>query len=160
MLTLAALSYISQGHERQKIGRYQAWQTINSAQGKAGNGGRIEALEYLNGDRASLAGVNADKAYLVQIDLANANLAKASFREANLQQAKLQGANLQQANLQQANLQAVNLKQTDIEAADFRKAKNLKTAQIKSAKNWEKAKFDDDFRAILGLPPEDKQFRG
>lgn len=160
LLTLAALSYISQGHERQKIGRYQAWQTINSAQGKAGNGGRIEALEYLNGDRASLAGVNADKAYLVQIDLANANLAKASFREANLQQAKLQGANLQQANLQQANLQAVNLKQTDIEAADFRKAKNLKTAQIKSAKNWEKAKFDDDFRAILGLPPEDKQFRG
>lgn len=160
LLTLAALSYLSQGQEQQKIGRYQAWQTINSAQGKAGNGGRIQALEHLNGDRVSLAGINADKAYLAQIDLANANLTRASFRETNLQQAKLQGANLHQANFQQANLQAVNLKQADIEAADFRKAKNLTTDQIKSAKNWEKAKFDDVFRAILGLPPEDKQFRG
>src|SRR5262245_44519680 len=37
---------------------YQAWQVVNSAQGKGGSGGRIEALRDLLGNDVSLAGIN------------------------------------------------------------------------------------------------------
>src|SRR5262245_5889236 len=40
-----------------KAANYQAWQVINSAQGKGGSGGRIHALHDLISSGVSLAGV-------------------------------------------------------------------------------------------------------
>src|SRR5215469_2167276 len=42
------ISYWSEAGDRQKQKHYQAWQVINTAQGKGGSGGRIEALQELN----------------------------------------------------------------------------------------------------------------
>ena len=41
---LAVVSYFSESKDRIKQKHYQAWQVINSAQGKGGSGGRIDAL--------------------------------------------------------------------------------------------------------------------
>jgi hypothetical protein len=40
--------YFIERPDRIKQKDYQAWQAINTAQGKGGSGGRIEALEELN----------------------------------------------------------------------------------------------------------------
>ncbi len=73
---------------------YQAWQVVNSAQGKGGSGGRIDALAKLVKNSQSLAGVNVDGAWLAGVDLRKADLEHASFKNANLQGALL-GADLQ-----------------------------------------------------------------
>src|SRR5215469_18832214 len=44
-LLVAAISYFAESKDRIKQKHYQAWQVINSAQGKGGSGGRIDALE-------------------------------------------------------------------------------------------------------------------
>src|ERR1700745_2470819 len=43
-LLVAAVSYFGESQDRVKQKHYQAWQVINSAQGKGGSGGRIDAL--------------------------------------------------------------------------------------------------------------------
>lgn len=65
-----------------------AWALLNSAQGKAGNGGRTTALESLNGDGVSLAGLDLSNAYLPGIDLRYANLSKTTFRNSDLTHAR------------------------------------------------------------------------
>ena len=64
-----------------KDANYQAWQVINSAQGKGGSGGRIDALADLVRNDVSLAGINLDGAWLESIDLRNASLPMASFEK-------------------------------------------------------------------------------
>ena len=54
---LAVVSYFSESKDRIKQKHYQAWQVINSAQGKGGSGGRIDALEELHADGVPLVGV-------------------------------------------------------------------------------------------------------
>ncbi len=127
--------------QQKKQAHYQAWQVINSAQGKKGSGGRIEALQNLNQEGVSLGGVNLDNANLAGIDLANASLSGASLQSANLERANLQGANLQGA---------------DIGGANFRAARNLTAEQIKTAKNWQKATYDSELSTQLGLLPQQK----
>src|SRR5437867_1787758 len=39
--------------EARKASNYQAWTVVNSAQGKGGSGGRIDALQDLNGNGVS-----------------------------------------------------------------------------------------------------------
>src|SRR5262249_5971827 len=53
---VAVIFYFSESGNRLKQKHYQAWQVVNTAQGKGGNGGRIEALEELNVDRVPLVG--------------------------------------------------------------------------------------------------------
>ena len=62
---IAALSFWLQykwqrqeAQDQRKEKHYRAWQIINSAQGKGGSGGRIQALEELNREGVSLDGVN------------------------------------------------------------------------------------------------------
>jgi uncharacterized protein YjbI with pentapeptide repeats len=83
-----------------------------------------------------------------------ANLKDADFREANLKGAKLQLANLENAKLQGANLENANLKETNLTGANLRDVKNLTIEQVKAAKNWQQAIYDEDFRQKLGLSPE------
>ena len=122
---------------------------------------------------ANLQSANLQGADLRFADLRFANLRFANLQGANLRQADLQGADLQGANLQGANflrtklllvnlLQAyfrrsdlllVNLLEADLQGADLRLAKNLTPEQVKTAKNWEDAEYEEEFRALLGLPP-------
>src|SRR5581483_10802597 len=48
---VAVVFYFSESNDRIMQRHYQAWQVINTAQGKGGSGGRIEALQELNADR-------------------------------------------------------------------------------------------------------------
>src|SRR3974377_36883 len=45
---IAVVFYFAESGDRLKQKHYQAWQVINTAQGKGGNGGRIDALQELN----------------------------------------------------------------------------------------------------------------
>src|SRR5579871_6672572 len=42
---IAVIFYFADSGNRRKQKHYQAWQVINTAQGKGGSGGRIEALQ-------------------------------------------------------------------------------------------------------------------
>jgi len=160
---VAVIFYFAESGDRQKQKHYQAWQVINTAQGKGGSGGRIEALQELNLDHVPLVGVNAAGAFLQGIQLQGANLFRADLeasdlRDANLQAVDLQYANLRSANFRQANLGRAKLADADLtdgdlanadlsgsdlrganlQSADLRHV-NLQGAQWKDIKNIEKA---------------------
>jgi hypothetical protein len=97
---------------------YQAWQVINTAQGKGGSGGRIEALQELNADGVSLVGVNVAEAYLQNVQLENANLLRATLDSSDMRGARLIGADLQFSSMAGTNLRGANLKRCDLNDAD------------------------------------------
>src|SRR5258707_13487548 len=66
--------YFSDTGDRIKQRHYQAWQVINTAQGKGGSGGRIEALQELNEDKIQLVGVDVSSSFLQGLKLEHANL--------------------------------------------------------------------------------------
>jgi hypothetical protein len=92
-----------------KAANYQAWQVVNTAQGKGGSGGRIDALQDLNRNEVSLAGVQLDGAWLEGLSVPHADLRRATLRGANLRGADLRGANLELADLTGADLTGANL---------------------------------------------------
>ena len=68
-----------------------------------------------------------------------------------LETANLRGANLSGANLSAANFMCLDYGVGNLRCTDFRGAKNLTPEQVKSAKNWQQATYDEDFRKKLGL---------
>lgn len=118
--------------ETRKATNYQAWQVVNSAQGKGGSGGRIDALQDLNRNAVSLAGVRLDGAWLTGVVLPEAQLRHASLREANLSGADLNGANLENADLSDVNLTGANLKGAFLKGALVTGA-NLATVDLRGA---------------------------
>src|SRR5271155_1677706 len=70
---IAVIFYFSESGDRIKQRHYQAWQVVNTSQGKGGSGGRIDALQELNEDHISLVGVDASTAFLQGIHLKDAN---------------------------------------------------------------------------------------
>lgn len=82
------------------------------------------------------------------IDLSGADLS-----DVNLLIAPLEGSSLAGANLSNADLDRADLRDADIKNARFLNTRNLTVDQIKSAKNWKSAIFDDEFREQLGLHP-------
>jgi len=118
--------------QARKDSNYQAWQVINSAQGKGGSGGRPDALRDLNRNGISLAGVNLDGAWLEQVDLRGAALPMASFENANLAGAQLQGATLTGANFRGATLVTASLSGASLQGADFTGAR-LSAADLSEA---------------------------
>jgi len=109
---VAVVFYFSESGDRLKQKHYQAWQVINSAEGKGGNGGRIDALEQLNADGVSLVAVNLSSAFLMGVRLPKAKLARANFDAADARNADLQGASVVNASLQNTNLRAAQLDET------------------------------------------------
>jgi hypothetical protein len=142
---IAVIFYFADSGNRRKQRHYQAWQVINTAQGKGGSGGRIEALQELNADHISLTGVDAGKAFLVGISLKNGNLSRcdlhaadlrssdftnavlsfckldnANLRNATLTKAKMDDVSMQNVDLNGANLQGVNFSGSDLTGVDLR----------------------------------------
>lgn len=125
--------YIHEAPDRVKQKHYQAWQVINTAQGKGGSGGRIEALDELNRDGIPLTGLNAAGAFLAGVNLRGATLARADLSAADLRNSFLDGASLEYADLQDSNLRSAFLRGTDLENADLSDA-DLEGADLSNAK--------------------------
>ena len=119
---IAVIFYFSESGNRTKQRHYQAWQVINTAQGKGGSGGRIEALQQLNADKVPLVGVDVSSAFLQGLRLRNADLLRADFSSADLRNSDLTGVNLTLANLNSANLRGAVLDHASFEQADLRDA--------------------------------------
>ena len=98
-----------QAEDQRKAKHYQAWQVINTAYGKPGTGGRVDALQDLHRDGISLFGVDLSGAFLPELRLTKATLRQTNFAGANLYRANLAGADLRQASLAVAKLSGVNL---------------------------------------------------
>jgi hypothetical protein len=144
---VAVIFYFSESGDRVKQRHYQAWQVINTAQGKGGSGGRIEALQELNEDGIPLVGVDASSAFLQGIHLGHANLLRADMSAADLRgsdftsanltfadlhDANLRGARLQNVLLSNASLKGADLVGTDLAGADLAEA-DLSGVDLRSA---------------------------
>ena len=120
---IAVIFYFGESGDRLKQKHYQAWQVINTAQGKGGNGGRIEALQELNADGISLVGVDLSGAFLQGIRLQRASLARSNFSAADLRDCDLTFADLSdadlRANLRHCILRSVNMEHADLTDADL-----------------------------------------
>jgi hypothetical protein len=116
---IAVIFYFGESGDRLKQKHYQAWQVINTAQGKGGNGGRIEALQELNADGISLVGVDVSGAFLQSIRLQRASLARSNFSAADLRDSDLTSADLSDAELRSANLRHSILRSANLERADL-----------------------------------------
>src|SRR5580700_4936316 len=57
-LLVGVIFYFAGAKDRLEQKHYQAWQVINTAQGKGGSGGRIDALQELDADGVALTGVD------------------------------------------------------------------------------------------------------
>ncbi len=117
---VAVIFYFSESGDRVKQRHYQAWQVINTAQGKGGSGGRIEALQELNADKVPLVGVDVSSASLQGLDLHGANLLRSDFSSADLRNSNLSQVNFTLANLNSANLRGATLDRANLAQADLR----------------------------------------
>jgi uncharacterized protein YjbI with pentapeptide repeats len=109
-------------------------------------------LQQARFDFANLQGADLQQAILKDCGFLDANLMGACLGGADLSGTDLRNANLQGTNFLAANLSGADLTSADVRGASFRRAQNLEVEQIKSAKHWELAEYDDDFRVELGLP--------
>jgi len=167
---IGVIFYFSESGDRVKQRHYQAWQVINTAQGKGGSGGRIEALQELNEDHVQLVGVDVSSAFLQSVRLKHANLLRADFssadvrggdlrdsllsyadlhsanlRGSHLENAALSNADLHDADLVGADLEGARLDGVDLGSADLRRAKlkGIEWKQIKSVKGANVAGVQD-----------------
>ena len=121
---VAVIFYFSESGDRLKQKHYQAWQVINTAQGKGGSGGRIEALQELDEDGVPLVGVDVSGAFLQGIRLPKAHLLRANVNavdacNSDFQGADFTGANLHSGNFRESNLSGANLRDADLGEADL-----------------------------------------
>jgi Pentapeptide repeats (8 copies) len=116
---IAVVFYFTESGDRIKQKHYQAWQVINTAQGKGGNGGRIDALQELNADGIPLVGVDLSGAFLQGIHLQSAHLSRSNLSAADLRDSDLTSADVSDANLRSANCRNCILRSADLERADL-----------------------------------------
>lgn len=167
--------------DARKARQYQAWQVINSAQGRRAAGGRHQALTdlYLDGVNLSgidisrtwlqelrlpgavLVGLNADSAVLREGDFRGADLRYASFIGADLSGVDFRGANLTGARLQGALLTRACLEQADLHNALLDGA-NLLRLGARHAKLVEVSARSADFfgSALQGAELDRSDLRG
>jgi hypothetical protein len=119
---VGVIFYFSESGDRVKQRHYQAWQVINTAQGKGGSGGRIEALQELNEDKIPLVGVDVSSAFLQGVSLKHASLLRANMSAADLRRCILVSADLAFADLHDANFRGGNLENASLSNADLKDA--------------------------------------
>ncbi len=152
---IAVIFYFSESGDRVKLRHYQAWQVINTAQGKGGSGGRIDALQELNADKVPLVGVDVSSAFLQGVRLEHADLLRSNFSSAdmrnsdlawsdftltdlisvNLRNARLDHARFANATLSDADLTGASLAGADLSGALLDNA-DLRNADLHDA-NWQ-----------------------
>jgi hypothetical protein len=155
-ILLGVFFYYTGAGDRLKQKHYQAWQVINTAQGKGGSGGRIDALQELNEDGVPLVGVDVADAFLQEIRLikadlrrselsgtdlkrsilASSNLEGAILRHANIRGGDCTACDLNDANFFDADLNGANLCDADVTDANFEQA-DLRNAQLDGLRNWQ-----------------------
>jgi hypothetical protein len=138
---VAVLFYFSESGDRAKQRHYQAWQVINTAQGKGGSGGRIEALQELNADRVPLVGVDVSGSFLQGVNLENAHLLRATFSASDLRNSNFRFADFTDADLKSANFRESNLTRSNFHGADLDNC-DLNGSDLTEA-NLVGAKLDD-----------------
>jgi hypothetical protein len=131
---VAVIFYFAESGDRVKQRHYQAWQVVDLAEGKGGNGGRIEALEELNRDGVSLVGVNLASAFLMGVRLPKAKLGRSNFdgadaRNAEMTAATAVAASFRSANFRGARLEHVSFVGSILNDVDFTGA-DLKNADL------------------------------
>jgi Pentapeptide repeats (8 copies) len=119
---IAVIFYFSESGDRVKQRHYQAWQVINTAQGKGGSGGRIEALQELSADKVPLVGVDVSSAFLQGLNLQGANLMRSDFSAADVRSGNFTAVNFTLANLNSANFRGAMLDRANFTQADLRNA--------------------------------------
>jgi len=121
-ILIAVVFYFSESGDRLKQKHYQAWQVINTAQGKGGSGGRLEALQELNADGVPLVGVDVSGAFLQGIHLERARLLRSNFNAADLRDSDFAGADFSDADLRFANFRQSNLRNASFQRASLKDA--------------------------------------
>ncbi|NEZ67034.1 pentapeptide repeat-containing protein [Leptolyngbyaceae cyanobacterium CCMR0082] len=96
------------------------------------------------------------KSHFGQANLSGSNFKGSSFRRSNFTNANLKNADLSETNLTKAKLTGAdvthcNFQNADLSEADLSHAKGLTIEQVKSARNWQAAIYDDAFVAKLGI---------
>ncbi len=119
---VAVIFYFAESGDRRKQKHYQAWQVINTAQGKGGSGGRIEALQELNDDHQPLVGLDAPGAFLQGVQLSGANLLRCNLEATDLRDSHLASADLEFADLRSANFRSGDLHLAHLQYADLQDA--------------------------------------
>jgi hypothetical protein len=123
-IIVVVVFYFYQSNDRVTVRHYQAWQVINTAQGKGGNGGRVEALEELNLDRVPLVGVDVSGAFLQGLHLEKGNLARSNLNAADVRDADLRSTDFRDSDLRSANFRGcrcvkVSFKGSALDGADL-----------------------------------------
>lgn len=113
-------------------------------------------LSKANLSKANLNLANLDGACLRDADLTGATLCGTYLRPYSTghytpQPTDLRGADLSKADLSMAWLDEANLRGANLYQTNLRKAQGITTDQIKLARNYEKAFFDEYFASQLGL---------
>ncbi len=151
-VVIGALAFITEADKRKKATRNEAWQIVNTIEGKKikASAGRIEALMSLNQgcleekepflgifpasvrkipviegffpDCVNLNNLKLEAVQLVSINLPWANLQDANFMNANLEEANLQNAKLQNANFTDSRLRNIELQNADLSNAKLNNA--------------------------------------
>ena len=126
-ILVAVFFYFHESGDRVKQRHYQAWQVINTAQGKGGNGGRIEAMRELNDDGVALVGIDVSGAFLQSVRLSRArlrrsNLSAADLRDSDFESADLQDSNLHSGNFRHSNFHEASLAGAQMDDGDFEEA--------------------------------------
>jgi pentapeptide repeat protein len=121
-ILVAIIFYFAESGSRTKQRHYQAWQVINTAQGKGGSGGRIEALEELLQDKVSLIGLDVSDAYLFGVRLNKARLDRSSFHGVDARGGSFEKAEMEFSDLTSANVRGANFTRTDLKDADLKDA--------------------------------------
>jgi hypothetical protein len=131
-ILVAIIFYFAESGSRTKQRHYQAWQVINTAQGKGGSGGRIEALEELLHDKVSLIGLDVSDAYLFGVRLHGARLNRSNFHGVDARNGSFEKAKMEFSNFTSANVRGVNFTKADLRNADLKDA-DLKGANLSEA---------------------------
>ncbi|MEL6440870.1 MAG: pentapeptide repeat-containing protein, partial [Cyanobacteria bacterium J06621_8] len=150
-IVVAIVTFVFGENVRRNNEVFAAWQTITSAHGQSGSGGRIKALEFLNSRplRFPWIGWTKDHFWDERTEQCREKIVfgrrwqrehlnglsapnKAYLAEINLCNAILEGANLQDANLWFANLQNAFLEFVNLQDANIWFA-NLQDADLRNA---------------------------
>jgi len=127
---VAVIFYFAETGDRIKQKHYQAWQVINTAQGKGGSGGRIEAMQELNMDGVPLVGVDVSGAFLQGVRLPHANLSRCNLTNCDLRNSDLSGSDLAWSELRSANFRHARMHDAILSNS------NLSDADLVGAELW------------------------